>query len=73
MSLTFGAAFTNVKDAFDVMFPHIFKGRKVLLIDDIATTCATIDECAKMLRNAGAQEVNALVLARNTKLGDANE
>lgn len=64
----------NVKDAFDVMFPHIFKGKKVLLIDDIATTCATIDECAKMLKNAGAQEVNALVLARDTKpRGDSSE
>lgn len=64
----------NVKDAFDVVYPHKFKEKKVLLIDDIATTCATIDECAKMLKNAGAQKVNALVLARDTKpKGDSDE
>ena len=45
-----------------------------MLVDDVATTCATIDECARVLKNAGAQEVNALVLARDTKpMGDSSE
>ncbi len=64
----------NVKGAFKVKYPNRFKGRKILLIDDVATTCATIDECARVLKNAGAQEVNALVLARDTKpMGDSSE
>ncbi|MBU7044940.1 MAG: ComF family protein [Theionarchaea archaeon] len=64
----------NVKGAFEVKYPNRFKGRKILLIDDVATTCATIDECARVLKNAGAQEVNALVLARDTKpMGDLSE
>lgn len=39
-------------------------GRKVLLIDDVATTCSTLNECSKALKNAGAKEVCGLVLAR---------
>lgn len=58
--------YKNVKGVFDVFNPHTFKGKKVLLIDDVATTCWTINECAKVLKNAGTQEVNALVLARDT-------
>jgi predicted amidophosphoribosyltransferase len=56
-------------------FLNRFKGRSVLLIDDVVTTCATIDECAKILKTkAKAQEVNALVLARNTQSrDDSNE
>jgi competence protein ComFC len=66
--------YENVRDAFHVKNPEIFKEKRVLLIDDIATTCATINECAKMLKNSGAQKVNALVLARDTKpKGDKNE
>lgn len=66
--------FENVKDAFHVKNPERFEGKRVLLIDDIATTCATINECARMLKRAGAEEVNALILARDTKpKGDKDE
>ena len=57
----------NVKGVFDVLNPNKFKGKKVLLIDDVVTTCSTANECAKVLRNAGAQEVNVLALARDTR------
>jgi ComF family protein len=64
----------NVKGAFEVKQYHRFKGKKILLVDDVATTCSTIDECAKVLKDAGAQEVNALVLARDTQSqGDSHE
>ncbi len=44
------------------------------MIDDVVTTCATIDECARVLKNAGAGEVNVLALARDTTLkGDSRE
>ena len=38
-------------------------GKKILLIDDIITTGSTIDECAKVLYECGAKEVNALAIA----------
>ncbi|OEH86721.1 hypothetical protein BHU72_00135 [Desulfuribacillus stibiiarsenatis] len=40
------------------------KNQKILIIDDIYTTGTTIDSCAKVLRDAGASEVYALVLSR---------
>ncbi len=39
-------------------------GKRVLLIDDVATTCSTLDACARALRRAGAKSVRAAVLAR---------
>ncbi|MBI5883621.1 MAG: ComF family protein [Elusimicrobia bacterium] len=49
--------------------PGEAEGRKVLLIDDVCTTSATLEECAKALRSAGADSVKALVLARQTLKG----
>ena len=47
--------FKNVKGAY---YPNIsLKGRTVLLVDDIKTTGATLDECSKALLKAGANEV----------------
>lgn len=42
------------------------KSKSVLLIDDIATTGATLEECAKILKSAGARKVFAAVVARQT-------
>jgi predicted amidophosphoribosyltransferase len=39
-------------------------GRTLLLIDDVATTGATLDACARELVAAGASSVSALTLAR---------
>ena len=53
----------NVAGAFAVRYRHEFAGRKICLIDDIKTTGATLSECSKMLKQAGASKVFALVLA----------
>jgi ComF family protein len=54
----------NVKGAFAVSRPEAVKGKKILLIDDLYTTGATVRECAKVLRRAGADRVEVLTVAR---------
>jgi len=53
----------NVAEAF-VADPRRVKGRRVLVIDDVMTTGATLDACARALRQAGAASVCALTFAR---------
>lgn len=53
----------NVAGAFAVRYGHDFTDKKVCLVDDIKTTGATLNECAKTLKQAGALKVYALVLA----------
>lgn len=53
----------NVAGAFAVRNDHHFADRVLCLVDDIKTTGATLNECAKTLKQAGASKVFALVLA----------
>ena len=56
----------NVTGAFAVKPGRraALEGQRVLLVDDVLTTGATLSACAKALRRAGAAGVDALVLAR---------
>lgn len=56
----------NLKDAFALSqgAKKLIQNKKILLIDDVATTGATIFECAKILKSAGAEEVCGAVIAR---------
>ncbi|MBN1805094.1 MAG: ComF family protein [Sedimentisphaerales bacterium] len=53
----------NVAGAFTIRHKNNFTNRKICLIDDIKTSGATLNECAKTLKQAGASKVFALVLA----------
>ena len=53
----------NVAGAFEVRRKNRLAGRDICLVDDIKTTGATLNECAKVLKQAGASRVFALVLA----------
>ena len=53
----------NVAGAFAVRKGHKFSGSMICLVDDITTSRATLNECAKTLKQAGAKKVFALVLA----------
>ncbi|MEE9522665.1 MAG: ComF family protein [candidate division NC10 bacterium] len=54
----------NVRGAFAVRSPAEIEGRSLLLVDDILTTGATVNECAKVLMKAGARAVLVYTLAR---------
>lgn len=55
----------NLKGAYKVENSEIIKNKKILLFDDIYTTGSTIDECARVLKLAGAKEIGALTLAKD--------
>jgi ComF family protein len=55
----------NVKDAFRFFGDRSsLSGKTVLIVDDVLTTGATIDQAAKVLRKAGAKAVFGFVLAK---------
>jgi ComF family protein len=54
----------NVKNAFAVRQPGKIKDKRILLVDDVYTTGATVNECARILNLNGALEVHVLTLAR---------
>jgi len=54
----------NVKNAFAVRQPGSIQNKKVLLVDDVYTTGATVNECARILIRSSAREVHVLTLAR---------
>jgi competence protein ComFC len=53
----------NVKGAFSVTMPDKVKEKSILLVDDILTTGSTIEECSRVLKQAGAKRVFAVVVA----------
>ncbi len=56
----------NIKNAFAADSKNLrkIKSRKILLVDDVFTTGATIEECAKELKRNGAREIWAITAAR---------
>lgn len=63
--------YRNVRKAFAVepkRLPDV-KGKTLILMDDVYTTGATVNECTKVLKKAGASKVHILTLARVVKDG----
>ena len=54
----------NIKNAFDLNREEAIVDKRVLLIDDVYTTGATVNECGRLLLSRGAHQVDVLTLAR---------
>ena len=56
----------NLKNAFafNQKYSALIKDKKILLIDDVMTTGATLENCAKVLKKSGAKEVIVVVVAK---------
>ena len=55
----------NVRGAFSVQ-PEYIQGKRILLLDDVITTGATLLECANQLKEGGAEQIFALTIARSS-------
>ena len=55
----------NVSGVYRITDPTLVKDQRILIVDDIVTTGATISECARVLIAAGAAKVCAATLARS--------
>ena len=62
----------NVLGVFKVPDPAPVRNRNILLVDDVLTTGATADACARALKRAGAAKVQILALARVVKGAEAS-
>ena len=59
--------YRNVQGAFRVAEPDRIKGKRLVLIDDVMTTGATLESCARTLKRGGASRGDAVCLARVVK------
>ena len=57
----------NVLGAYKITDPGLVAGKRILLLDDIITTGATVSECARVLLTAGAKEVTCAAVAVTDK------
>lgn len=60
----------NLKNAYEVKNSKIIKDKKILLFDDIFTTGSTAEECAKVLKEAGAYEVRSVNTSKRLEKGE---
>jgi len=63
-NLTAAQRLSNVQCAFTHGSGKYLSGRRVLLVDDVMTTGATVNACAKALKKGGAESVHVLTVAR---------
>ena len=57
----------NIKGAFVIAKPGMVKDKNIIVVDDIITTGITLDECAKVLKKAGATSVHGLTVASGAR------
>ena len=55
----------NVKNVYKIKNQDRIINKKILLVDDIYTTGATLNECSKILKQAGAEQIDVFTIAKD--------
>lgn len=55
----------NIKNVYKIIEVQKIKNKKILLLDDIYTTGNTVNECSKMIKEAGASKIAVLTIAKD--------
>lgn len=55
----------NLEGSFSLTDKNFVKGKSFLIVDDVITTCATVNTCAQILKNAKAKAIYVTAVARN--------
>src|SRR3990167_9169084 len=55
----------NIKNSMLVVYPRLVDGRVCIVVDDVTTTGATLEEAKRALKSAGARAVHTIALARS--------
>lgn len=55
----------NIQNIFSCLRPDLVIGKMIMIVDDVATTGATLKECARVLKTAGAAKIFTFTLARD--------
>src|SRR4030066_105398 len=58
----------GVRGSFHIQRDEEIEGKSILLVDDVYTTGATVNECSKVLLKAGAERVDVLTIAHAIKI-----
>ncbi len=57
----------NIKKTFEVTNKKLIEGENIILVDDVFTTGATVRECSKVLKRAGAEDIYVITLAHGLR------
>ncbi len=55
----------NVKNVYKIQNMDKIINKKILIVDDIFTTGATLNECSKLLKQSGAEKVDVFTIAKD--------
>jgi predicted amidophosphoribosyltransferase len=58
----------GVRKSFDILSGEELEGKTILLVDDVYTTGATVNECSKVLLAAGAARIDVFTLTHAIKI-----
>ncbi len=55
----------NIRKTFEIRNKELIGGKNIMLVDDVYTTGATVRECSKVLKKAGAKDIYVITLAHS--------